>query len=122
MRLAAADVVSVEPGTSVSRAAFDQDWGQFEVLVRKSAFPISAPNCRSTIILRMPAAGPGTHDRSKRLDARWEQFRAFHQLIDGTIDHLDVSLARQPYMAVGNDGKLALQYCNAFLASPSDTG
>lgn len=109
-------IASIKPAKDTTREAFDRDWGQFEVLIPKSRFPILAPNCRKNVILRMPGAAPDVPQRDNQLDARWRQFQSFHRLAEGTLDHVGVDIASGPYMNVDKHGKPVLQYCNAYIA------
>ncbi|WP_257291576.1 hypothetical protein [Endozoicomonas sp. ONNA1] len=77
--------------------------GQFEVLVPKQFFPISAPNCKKNIIIRMPAS-----DTEEQKKALYEKLMAGKSVV--------VTLELNPYVNIINESplKLELQYCNVF--------
>ena len=77
--------------------------GMFEVYVAKEIFPISAPNCNSKIIIRMPGYGPTPKVRS-----------LFSKLDDN--ESVTVVLELNPYFEIVKHTPLELQlsYCNVF--------
>src|SRR5215472_453345 len=46
--------------------------GQFEIRLRREMFPVPAPRCRGTIILRMPWTPPPTTDAKEKIAAKQE--------------------------------------------------
>jgi hypothetical protein len=110
------DLAKITPGQSISREAFDSDWGQFEVRIPKKRFPVPAPNCRKNVILRMPAVPEKAEERDKQLEYRWRQFQSLHELSAGKVDHLEVRIASRPYMKTDQHGRSTLKYCNAYIA------
>lgn len=110
------DILQIK-AANISRKSFENDWGQFEVLIVKNRFPIPAPNCRSNIILRMPGIAPDAPDRRKQLDIRWYVFQSLLDLKDKKIDQFEVVLSNKHYMKFDGKGKPYLQYCNAYFAT-----
>ncbi|KAF5419870.1 MAG: hypothetical protein C5S49_00030 [Candidatus Methanogaster sp.] len=117
LSLTGQDIASIKPNSAITRKSFEEDWGQFEILIPKNRFPIPAPNCRKNIILRMPAVAPDAPDREKQMEFRWQIFRSLHDLIDNKVEHLEVFIASGPYMSVDKHGKPVLQYCNAYFST-----
>jgi hypothetical protein len=109
------DIVKVTPGSAVTREQFEEEWGQFEVLVPKQSFPIPAPNCRKNVILRMPGVTPNAPSREQQLAARWDVFQAVHALREGKRSQVEFELASGPYLKTDKQGRLRLQYCNAYI-------
>ncbi|NML16535.1 hypothetical protein [Azohydromonas caseinilytica] len=113
--LTAPAIVSVEPGAGLTREAFAERWGQFEVRLRKDAFPLPAPHCRRHVILRVPAVAPDAPGHEQALERRW----ALYQQV------LDVQARREASVTVPLDLSLytersargvALRYCNAYVS------
>lgn len=82
--------------------------GQFEVLVPKVLFPVSAPNCNKNIIIRMPAS-----DTEGQKRALYEKLLKAQSVV--------VTLELNPYVKVINQSPLEfeLQYCNVFFRHKS---
>jgi hypothetical protein len=112
MVIHADDIVSISRSSEMPRSEFDDDWGQFEVFIPKKRFPVAAPNCRKSIILRMPGVPHEDPSRSAKLDARWDLFQSLYAVKEGTIL---LYIASGPYMKTKKDGTHELEYCNAFI-------
>lgn len=96
---------SLVPGEyQVNKAYGFNDGGQFEVLVPKAYFPITAPNCRKNIIIRMPWS------------ANEEKKRALYQALLSASEPVPVTLELNPYIEVLHKQPLDLEltYCNVF--------
>lgn len=78
--------------------------GQFEVLVPKEYFPITAPECNSNIIIRMPYSENGSKKRN-----------LYDKLLTAEKPVL-VILELNPYVKVLEEEplKVELQFCNVF--------
>ena len=109
------DVVDVRPASDVSQDAFFRDWGQFELRIPKERFPIRAPHCRKSIILRVPGVAPRAGDRARKLEQRWNLFEAILALKKNQESTVKVPLGRGPYIENGVGGGPQLQYCNAYV-------
>jgi hypothetical protein len=107
----------MRPKSGISREAFYQDWGQFEVRIPKERFPIPAPHCRKNVILRIPGAPPQTPARADQLERRWNLFQALLALSKNKDARVELPLAHGPYVERGSTGERELQYCNAYVAS-----
>ena len=113
--ITADDIVSISQSKDIPRAEFDDDWGQFQVLIPKERFPVSAPNCKKNIILRMPGVAPDDPSRSAKLDARWDLFQSLYAVKEGKRESILVYVASGPYMKTKKNGARELEYCNAFI-------
>lgn len=78
--------------------------GQFEVLVPKEYFPLSAPNCRENIIIRMP----WSENEAKK--------RALYEQLLSATGAVSIILELNPYVKVLDKQPLNLEltYCNVF--------
>jgi hypothetical protein len=107
-----------------TRLAHPSDEGQFEVLVRKSATPIQAPDCKSDyLVIRMPASvsigpNPATQAEVARKRQYYNQLLAAYE--KGEKLHAEVFAG--PYGKRNRDGALVLTQCNLFFVEPSPTG
>ncbi|WP_081429952.1 hypothetical protein [Paraglaciecola sp. T6c] len=87
---------------------FEQNGGQFEVLLKKSAFPIQAPNCNSNLILRMPWV-PSSVD----LTLKYQLYKSILAVSLGQTEHVSVVVELNPYVQETEQG-LELTQCNLF--------
>jgi hypothetical protein len=110
------DIVQIKDA-NMTREAFENDWGQFELLIKKNRFPIPAPNCRNDIILRMPGVVPNALDREKQFDIRWNIFKSLLDLNERKIEQFEIVMSNKPYIKFDKDGKRHLQYCNVYFAT-----
>lgn len=97
--------------------------GQFEVLIPKEKFPVTAPKCRRDLILRMPWTDPGLENAA----AKVAQKRVLHDAIvalaprggqAGSGQPVDVTIDLAPYVRVVTEDplKVELTGCNIFFA------
>jgi len=104
-----------------TRLAHPSNEGQFEVLVRKSATQIQAPDCKSDyLLIRMPASvSIGSDPATQAAVARKRQY--FDQLLaaydKGESLHAEVFAG--PYGKRGPGGALLLTQCNLFFVEPA---
>ncbi len=104
-----------------TRLAHPSDEGQFEVLVRKSATHIQAPDCKSDyLVVRMPAsvsigANPATRAAVAQKREYYNQLLAAYD--KGEPLHAEVFAG--PYGKRNRDGTLVLTQCNLFFVEPA---
>lgn len=100
-----------------SLAALDRVWGQFELRLPVKGFGVPAPNCKDEIRLRWIALSPDTPDRAARLNQRWALLQRLQALrTPGSADQPErLLLDLRHYTRRAKDGRLQLQYCNAFV-------
>jgi hypothetical protein len=110
------DILRIEPADRASRAAFDQEWGQFEVAIPKIRFPKSAENCQSDLVLRMPGVARHAPAGPDELELRWQQFQALHRLKDGQPGSVDLPIASGPYATDDGSEDGGLRDCHAYIA------
>jgi hypothetical protein len=107
-----------------ARLAHPSDAGQFEVLVRKSATPIRAPDCKSDyLVIRMPASvsiGPNQATRADVMRKRKYYDRLLAAYEKGEPLHAEVFAG--PYGRRNQYGAIVLTQCNLFFIEPSPTG
>jgi hypothetical protein len=94
--------------------------GQFEVLVRKTAVPVQAPDCKSPyLVIRMPGS-VGRGDDLAVQAAIGQKQDVFDRMLDaytnGRLLHFDV-FAR-PYGRRAANGQIILSGCNLFFEEP----
>jgi hypothetical protein len=92
------------------------DGGQFEVLIPKEQFPVSAPNCKKHIILRMPWTNPALLNAPLFIEQKRHLFGQIEALKKGDVDEIDVVIELNPYVRVKNQAplELELERCNVF--------
>ncbi len=122
LMLTGPDLVAIEPASDTTLDAFMRDGGQFQVRVPKERFPISAPNCRKHVIVRMPAVLPGAAKWRERVASRWELFQSVLAVKAGQVSRLEVQLKAGPYQRRDAQGNPVLEYCNAFFEEPRSAG
>jgi hypothetical protein len=88
--------------------------GQFEVKINKSVFPIDAPNCKSSIILRMPWTNPELANYEVLIDEKLSAYNEIKKVINSSeADLVVVVVELNPYVRLKNN-KLELTQCNVF--------
>jgi hypothetical protein len=94
------------------------DGGQFEVRIPRDKFPIPAPKCRSSIILRMPWTDPKVEDTSAKVEDKRKLFDAVMALKAGGSQSVPIMIDLAPYVReVARDPlQLELTQCNVFFA------
>lgn len=90
--------------------------GQFELRLRPEHFPVPAPNCRDSLILRMPWTAPNTPKSAKKIAVKQDLLKrilAIEQVPDATVP---VVLELNPYVKIISTTPLRLQLtqCNIF--------
>lgn len=100
-----------------SLAALDRVWGQFELRLPVKGFAVPAPNCKDEIRLRWIALTPDAPERNARLSQRWALLQRLTALrAQGSAGEPErVLLDLRHYTRRAKDGRLQLQYCNAFV-------
>lgn len=96
----------------LSKTEFYDNGGQFEVRIDKALFPVRSPNCKSSIILRMPWVGGGATDGS--LDAKYAMYRQLVALDKNESSAaVDLAIELNPYINFDDKG-IYLTHCNVF--------
>lgn len=90
--------------------------GQFEIRLRPKKFPVSAPNCRGSLILRMPWTGPGVIDAKEKIAAKEALLKRILALQNGGEKIVPIVIELNPYVKVvsQNPLKLELTQCNIY--------
>jgi hypothetical protein len=103
--------------TTENRYELTRD-GQFEIFVRKEAFPVPAPKCEGYVIVRMPGTDPSKADAAPKLEQKRVLFNALKELkSSGTgTGTYDVAIELNPYVQVVRRDPLQLELteCNVF--------
>ena len=102
-----------------SLEALERAWGQFELRLPARGFVVPAPNCRDEIRLRWIGLPPDAPNRRARIEERWkllERLEALRAPASAAAPER-VPLDLRYYTRPGRDGRLQLQYCNAFVSS-----
>ncbi len=103
--------------TSAHGASFTlRDGGQFEVMIKKTAFPVAAPACDARIIVRMPWTDADAPGGKAAVAEKEALFAALDRLRRGEIAALPVAIDLSPYARVNGPlpSGLALTACNVF--------
>jgi hypothetical protein len=93
-----------------------RDGGQFELRLRPERFPVPAPRCRTSLILRMPWTAPNVPEATKKIAAKQallERILALEYTPDAVVS---VVLELNPYVEVISSTPLRLRLteCNIF--------
>ena len=112
------NIVSIDPGKDISREEFYDGMGisgQFEVLIPKKLFPIPAPNCRKSVILRVGSVNQAKLYSNEKLEARWRLFQSLHAVLEGKITSVDVKIpiGSDQDMKFDKQDNPVLEWCNA---------
>jgi len=93
-----------------------RDGGQFELRLRPERFPVPAPRCRGTLILRMPWTAPDTPDAAAKIAAKERLLERLLALAQAPEDVVAVVLELNPYVEVVSRAplRLRLTQCNVF--------
>lgn len=119
------NIASIDTQKDKNRKAFEADYGQFEVYIPKGMFPVSAPNCKKNIILRMPGISPDAPGAKKQLELKWQLFQSIHAVIEGRLTSVEVPIEVKhspgiaPYMRLDKQGNPVLEWCNAYINANS---
>ncbi len=111
------NIISLE---ALTNTQFKINGGQFEVLIKKSMFPIDAPSCKSNIILRMPWSNPGVTNYELFIDEKYEIYNEIRRVYEADeIYSIDVVIELNPYVIL-DSGDLKLTQCNVFFRHAND--
>jgi hypothetical protein len=90
--------------------------GQFEIFVRKEAFPVPAPKCERYIIVRMPGTNPSIADAARKLEQKRTLFDTLKELKNSDTGAHEVAIELNPYVQVIRSDPLQLELteCNVF--------
>ena len=90
--------------------------GQFELRLRQEKFPVPAPNCRGSIILRMPWTSPQSVEAKKKIAAKEDLLKRIWTLEKHPNEALPVVIELNPYVEVVSHTPLKVQLtqCNVF--------
>ena len=101
--------------TTENRYEFSEN-GQFEIFLRKEAFPVPAPKCERYIIIRMPGTDPSSADAARKLGQKRGLFDALKELKNSAAGARDVAIELNPYVQVvrRDPPQLELTECNVF--------
>jgi len=111
------NIISLEILTNTQ---FKINGGQFEVLIKKSMFPIGAPSCKSNIILRMPWSNPEGTNYELSIDEKYEVYKQIRKASEaGEFYSVDVVVELNPYVNL-DSGELKLTQCNVFFRHAND--
>ena len=111
--------IAISLNAAKSESKLIRDWGQFELTLPKSTFPISAPHCKNKIKLRLIAVPPDTPNRQAILELRWRLLETLRDIVAGEEFSVNLELDLQHYVAQARGGIQELKYCNAFSSGAS---
>jgi hypothetical protein len=94
---------------------FRSEDGQFEVRLKRDKFPIAAPNCKSSIIARMPSTIQGN---KVEIDAKKKLFDMIDDLKTKPEAKIQIKVDIKPYAKIKQLDPFIgeLKYCNVFFA------
>jgi hypothetical protein len=95
--------------------------GQFELRLRSGRFPIPAPRCRGSIILRMPWTSRSDPNAPEKIRAKQALLQRIRRLERGRGEAVSVVLELNPYVQVLSTSPLELELteCNVFFRHAS---
>ncbi len=95
---------------------FESENGQFEVYLNKNQFPIVAPKCEHTIILRMPGTNPFGDNAQQSIDEKKTLFERIQSMLNTHSGAVEVVIELNPYVEKIRNNPLILQLtqCNVF--------
>jgi len=103
--------VSATPGASFTL----RDGGQFEVEIMKSAFPVSAPACKTRLILRMPWTNSEAPQGKVAIADKEALFARLDKLRQRQLGAVPVAIDLSPYVkATAAPPGVELTACNIF--------
>jgi hypothetical protein len=90
--------------------------GQFELRLRPEHFPVPAPHCRSSLILRMPWTAPNVPEATKKIVAKQALLERILTLEQNPQAVVPVVLELNPYVEIVSSTPLQLRLtqCNVF--------
>lgn len=105
------NVISIDSFTSKQ---FIINGGQFEILLKKSEFPINSPNCKSSLKLRMPWTNSGITNSNLFIEEKYEIYTHIQKIMKSSKpSYIDVYIELNPYVEI-KEGKFSLTQCNIF--------
>jgi len=95
---------------------FENENGQFEVYLNKNQFPIVAPKCEHTLILRMPGTSPVGNQVQQSINEKKILFERIQSMINTHSGVVEVIIELNPYVEKIRNNPLTLQLnqCNIF--------
>ncbi len=90
--------------------------GQFEIRLRPEYFPVPAPKCRTSLILRMPWTAPETAEAKEKIETKKALLKRILALHKDSHATVPVVIELNPYVEVINRKplRLRLTQCNVF--------
>ncbi len=90
--------------------------GQFEIRLRREKFPVPAPRCRGSIILRMPWTSPLATEAKEKIATKEELLKRILALENNPNEVLPVVIELNPYVKLVSRRPLKVQLtqCNVF--------
>jgi len=90
--------------------------GQFEVLLNKSSFPVHSKNCKSNLILRMPATLKDSKNSEYNINEKVALFNEIKNIKSGKRKSINIIVELNPYVSVKSKEPLILELenCNIF--------
>lgn len=90
--------------------------GQFEIFIDQTQFPISAPNCKDRLILRMPATLKSDKNYIESIQRKELLYKEIKSVYQKKIHSLTVIIELNPYVKVTSRRplELELENCNIF--------
>lgn len=100
---------------SLSEENFKLNGGQFELRINKKLFPISSPNCKLVLILRMPWTNPATEYSKSLIANKYHLYQSILEIKGRNIigEGVNVIVELNPYVDIV-DGIPILKNCNVF--------
>jgi len=93
---------------------FKINGGQFELLLKKSEFPISAPNCKSDLRLRMPWTNSEITNSNLFIKEKYEIYKKIKKLMmSDKFNSIDIYIELNPYVELKGE-EFTLTQCNIF--------
>ncbi len=95
---------------------FENENGQFDIYLNKSQFPIAAPMCERTIILRMPGTNPSGDQVKQSINEKKALFERIQTMLNTGSGSVEVVIELNPYVEKirSNSLTLELTQCNVF--------
>lgn len=106
---------ALDTGSKKSKIKF-KDGGQFEIVIKKSKFPVQAPNCDSFIKLRMPWTNPNSENSAVFIKEKRSIYNKIQALIDKGGEPIEVIIELNPYVELVSKTPLEVKLtkCNIF--------
>lgn len=99
---------------SFTNEQFTINGGQFEISLKKSEFPISSPNCKSNLILRMPWTNSEIVNSNIFIEEKYEIYNSIQNLTKSSQPNsIDIYVELNPYVEF-KDGEFNLTQCNIY--------